>query len=337
MLKGAIIGFGKIALTAHLPAYNNPVLKDKIIISAVVEPSEPARLNGKKKFPEINFYRNTEEMLSNEKIDFVDISCPPAYHYDILKKFIEQDVHIICEKPFTLTSEQAEDIYECLMKLDKVFIPCHQYKYSPVWKNFKGYIDNNVNRSKILMQFDVFRTEADRGIEKTPDSWRTKNTSLGGGILADTGIHYLYLSLWLVGSIEKVTVRLPVLYHNYNAEDTALITLESAKAIIQVNLTWGADRRFNSARAVSAYESIFYENGNTIIKNSPEGTEKIQVPDSSDKSNYISLYIELFKDFLTAVENNKPDESWMEEAYKSIKLMNSCYLSSEMGKTIRLI
>jgi len=336
MLKGAIIGFGKIAVTAHMPAYSNSRLNNKIRISAVVEPDEQTRTEVRSYFPEINFYKSTDEMFAREQIDFVDISCPPVYHYEVLKECIKRDVHIICEKPFTLTLSQAEEIYNLLMNSSKVFIPCHQYKYSPVWKNFKGFVDQDANGSKVLLQFNVFRIEADPGLKQLSNPWRTNNANSGGGILADTGVHYLYLSSWLLGKIEKVTAQLPILHHNYNAEDTALITLESSKGIIQIALTWAANKRFNDARAVCANGSIFYENGGTVIKHSGKTIENISVPDASDKSNYILLYVDMLLDFLSAVESNKPQKEWIEEAYNSIHLMSCCYKSSDTGKTIWL-
>ena len=337
MYKGAIIGFGKIARTNHLLAYRSSELKEKAQITAVVEPSKFNLEIGKKEFPELHFYSTTEKLFKNEKVDFVDIAAPPDQHYEILEKCISKNVHIVCEKPFTIFPHQAEKIKRMLLDSNLVFIPCHQYKYSPIWKEFKSFIDTSEARSKVFIQFNIFRTEADPGLKQISYKWRTGTKEIGGGILADTGIHYLYLSSWLLGKIVNVSTRLLNLGNVvFESEDTALIILEGEKGITQITLTWAADRRFNSANVVCSNSSMYYSGGTNLIINTNRGIREVSVPDMSDKTNYTAMYVSLFTDFLKAITNNKRNDEWIEEAYQSICLMDKCYVSSKEGKTIQI-
>jgi predicted dehydrogenase len=68
MYKGAIIGFGKIARTNHIEAYRNEKLKNDLLITAAVEPNGRNIEKSKEEFPEINFYRTTEELFKNEEL-----------------------------------------------------------------------------------------------------------------------------------------------------------------------------------------------------------------------------------------------------------------------------
>jgi len=334
MLKGAIIGFGKIAQTNHLPAYRDSLLNERIQIVAAVETDPVNYEKSRQQFPAITFYKSIEELLATEKLDFADITCPPRFHVPMMEKLIKNEVHIICEKPFTLHIRDAENIREKLLHSGLCFMPCHQYKYSPIWKEFKTAVDAIRSNSGLLLQFNVFRMEADPGIGQSRNPWRAAAPENGGGILLDTGIHYLYLLYWMLGIPGKVFARLPRLQHaDYKCEDTAIVTLEYNRAIAQINVTWAADKRYNDARLISDKTSLYYEGRNTLVLNGKDGVREITVPDASDKQHYTSLYVNMFNDFADAIEKNEQNVDLIEEAYQSIRIINRCMKSAESGAT----
>ena len=337
MLKGAIVGFGKIAQGSHVKAFFNDALKDKAQLLAVVEPLEENRKQGQKDFPSLKFYSSTEELFANEKIDFIDITAPPKFHSSLIKEGIKNKVHILCEKPFTLTFEEAKETYKLLSESNLVFMPCHQYRYSPTWQNFKTFLNANDPKSKSLLQFNVFRMQADQGGTAFQPGWRTDKTLSGGGILADTGVHYLYLVNWLCGKPLNVTAKTFNLNHpEYSVEDTAVVNLEFEKAFVEITLTWGGDRRVNTARVVSNNGSLSYDGSKQLRKYSNKDEEIITVPEASDKSHYFSLYISLINEFVRRIQNKESSEDFRKEALTSIQLLEKCYESAKTNKTIIL-
>ena len=60
-------------------------------------------------------YSSYQEMAAEEGkredgIDFVSIVTPNATHYDIAKAFLNNGIHVMCEKPLCFTVEQAEEL-----------------------------------------------------------------------------------------------------------------------------------------------------------------------------------------------------------------------------------
>src|SRR3954451_6137161 len=60
-------------------------------------------------------YGDWREMLAGEKdrrdrVDLVTVATPNSTHYEITKAFLEAGINVLCEKPMTVTVEQAEDI-----------------------------------------------------------------------------------------------------------------------------------------------------------------------------------------------------------------------------------
>lgn len=337
MLKGALIGFGKIAQNSHLAAYFNNGLKNKVSLTAVVEPDDLNRAKSKAKYPELKFYKSIEELLNSNDIDFLDVTTPPKYHKDVIEAGIKNNLNIISEKPFTLTLNEAEELYGKLKNYNKYFIPCHQYKFLPLWREFKEQITRLGSNDKIFLQFNVFRQHADPGLEIFNNPWRINKEVSGGGILADTGVHYLYLSIWMLGQPLKVTTNIfNLAHHDYEVEDTALTTIEFEKGLSQITLTWGSNSRLNSANLVSQNVNLKYSGGTNLVKTVGNNEEILTIPDPSDKKNYTALYVSLFEEFIKGIENGLKPTGWVNEAYQSIKLMEACYRSAKEQRTILL-
>jgi predicted dehydrogenase len=336
-LKGALIGFGKIAQTAHLQAYQSEQLKSMVEIIAAAEPNDENRKLSKEKFPSIKFYSSTKELLKNERLDFIDITTPPKYHSELIMEGVENNLHIICEKPFTFNFAEAELISKILKQSNLVFMSCHQYRFSPLWMNFKEAIDLDKSNSKALLQFNVYRDKADLGLPVFNSPWRIDKKLSGGGILADTGIHYLYLSNWMLGKPIQAATKLFTLNHtDYGVEDTSLTIIEFEKGVAEITLTWAADKRDNSARLTLPGKSLIYNGGDSLIKNINGKTEIVKVADVSEKSHYSSLYSVLFSSFINKINNGENSFDEIDEASQSIKLLESCYESAETGRTVFL-
>jgi predicted dehydrogenase len=335
MLNGAFIGFGKIAQTSHLPAFCNSEFTNKIKIKFAVEPHPQNFAIVSEKYKDILFYPSYNNLLKNESPDFVVITSPPKFHFESIKKSVENDLHILCEKPFTLTAKEALEAGRLLKNSKKVFKPCHQYKYSPIWKNFKSFIDKEPSDIRSLVRFSVSRSEADPGLDIFNNVWRKSVSESGGGILSDTGIHYIYLSNWMLGGINKITARTDKLYYtDYDVEDTAVAILEGEKGISEISLTWAASGRENSASVYSKKGYLNYKGGNELQSFIDNSENLINVPDASDKSHYSLLYVNLIRDFIKEIEDNISSINNINEAMESIHILEKCYESSHHNRSV---
>lgn len=77
-------------------------------------------------------YSSYQEMAKAEgaredKIDFVAITTPNDTHYDIAKTFMEQGIHIMCDKPLTLTEEEALSLEQIAKERDLCFGVTYSY------------------------------------------------------------------------------------------------------------------------------------------------------------------------------------------------------------------
>lgn len=90
-------------------------------------------------------YRNYQEMADAESaredgIDFVTIATPNASHYEIAKYFMERGIHILCDKPLTLTVEQALELEQIARDRDILFGVTYGYTGYPVIRHAREMI-----------------------------------------------------------------------------------------------------------------------------------------------------------------------------------------------------
>ncbi|HHT07793.1 MAG TPA: Gfo/Idh/MocA family oxidoreductase [Clostridiales bacterium] len=62
-----------------------------------------------------------EEGKREDGIDFVSIVTPNVTHFDIAKTFLENGIHVMCEKPLTFTVEQAEELAHLAQQKNLLF------------------------------------------------------------------------------------------------------------------------------------------------------------------------------------------------------------------------
>ena len=60
-------------------------------------------------------YDSWQDMLEGERgrddrVEIVTVATPNDTHFEISKGFLEAGFHVLCEKPLTMTIEQAEEI-----------------------------------------------------------------------------------------------------------------------------------------------------------------------------------------------------------------------------------
>lgn len=108
MIRVCLVGCGKVA-EAHaevIKALSNAELAatcDKEILMAR-QLAERYRV--------ASFYDDLSRMLEKEKPDVVHITTPPQSHYEIAKMCLNEGCHVLIEKPFTVSAEEAKEMVD---------------------------------------------------------------------------------------------------------------------------------------------------------------------------------------------------------------------------------
>ena len=92
-------------------------------------------------------YRTYGEMAQNEAaredgIDFVIIVTPNNMHYPTAKAFLENGIHVVCDKPLALTSKQGEELKALAEKQDLLFCVTYEYIGFPMVRQMREMIQH---------------------------------------------------------------------------------------------------------------------------------------------------------------------------------------------------
>ena len=93
-----------------------------------MNPSALAR--AKKNYPRLEVTTNPDEILKSTRIDAVAVVTPVWTHYELAKAALENGKHVFVEKPFTSTSEQAEELIELAARKNLKIMVDHTFLFT---------------------------------------------------------------------------------------------------------------------------------------------------------------------------------------------------------------
>ena len=193
-INWGIIGPGRIA---HKFAQGIASLPDAKLY-AVASRSEERAHNFARQYGAPYYYEGYEKMVQNPEIDIIYISTPHTFHYENTLMCLENNIPVLCEKPFTITREQLQILIDTARKR-KIFL------MEAIWTRFLPTIKKVIEIKESGELGSINAIYADFGFKAPVDyNGRLYNLNLGGGALLDIGIYPVFLSLLLLGKPEEI-------------------------------------------------------------------------------------------------------------------------------------
>ncbi len=155
-------------------------------------------------------YGSYEEMLAKEKalpadqrIDFVSITTPNHMHFPVAKAALDAGFNVICDKPMTLTLEEAETLLEVVKKSGCVFVLTHNYTGHPLVRQAREMIQagdlGEINAVRACYIQGWLRTRLELSEQKQA-AWRTDPKRSGAaGCFGDIATHAYNLGRYITG------------------------------------------------------------------------------------------------------------------------------------------
>src|SRR5713101_4307661 len=129
MLRGAMIGFGNVAVHGHLPGWL--ARRDARIVA--VTDAEPARqAEWAARLPASRWYDSTPALLADDELDFVDICTPPSSHAALIRAALDRGRHVLCEKPLVGSLEELVALRARAVGAGRVLHTVHNWHHAPI-------------------------------------------------------------------------------------------------------------------------------------------------------------------------------------------------------------
>ena len=169
-------------------------------------------------------YEDFETMISEEsklddsiRMQVVSVLTPNFLHYPMAKKLLENNFHVICEKPLTTSYQEALDLKKIQKEKNSVFAVTYTYTGYPMVRQMTKMIADGVigNIQKVDAQyFQGWLNPIIHEKEKRSSTWRLDPKKSGTSCcLGDIGTHAFNMVELVTGmKVKSVLADLNTLY-----------------------------------------------------------------------------------------------------------------------------
>ncbi|MDB5227221.1 MAG: oxidoreductase [Bacteroidota bacterium] len=206
----------------------------------------------------INVSVNPDDVFNNKEVDAIVIATPVFTHFDLAKRALEQDKHVLLEKPMTSSVAEAEELIALSEKHKKVLMVDHTFLYTGAVQRIKRMIEGGeIGKIKY---FDS--TRINLGLFQ-PDV----------NVLWDLAAHDIAILNYLVAE-KPAGVQATGISHTHNGiENIAYLTINyNSDFIAHFSCSWTSPVKIR-LMLIGGDEKM-------IVFNDLEPTEKIKIYDS---------------------------------------------------------
>ncbi len=190
-LSVVLIGCGSNMRFAHVPRIQ---ADGAVRIAAVADPVESqARLLEEKAGRGIPHFHDWRTMLDAVKADGALISTPHDQHYAQARACLENDMHVLVEKPLVIRPLHAKRLLALADQRQRALVVAYQRHWMPHFAYARELIDKGELGE--IRGVVAYVTQDWLGM----GGWRLRPSASGGGMFADTGSHVVGAVLWLTG------------------------------------------------------------------------------------------------------------------------------------------
>ncbi|MFA5423820.1 MAG: Gfo/Idh/MocA family oxidoreductase [Phycisphaerae bacterium] len=210
MLKGAVVGFGRMGLT-HFSILNS---HPDVEFAAVCD-SSSFMLKNIEKYTELKTFTSSVEMYEKVQPDFVIIATPTSFHYGDVKEAVKRGIHTFVEKPFVLNVTEGEEITGMLNGNRLINQVGYVIRFNEIFVKIKQLINDGFIGKPLTYKMEMNGPTVSKPVKS---GWRSKKSN-GGGCLYDFASHSIDLINYLVGKPKKITGTILKSIYSVNVED----------------------------------------------------------------------------------------------------------------------
>jgi predicted dehydrogenase len=330
MQQFAIIGCGRIA-ERHA---ENIVKKGLLSSVCDILPERAEALA--RKFNATPYYSLADLIKAENNLTVAVICTPNGLHAPHTIQCLNAGLHVLCEKPLCIKSEDGKAMIHAARKAGKYLFVVKQNRFNPPVVKLKKLCDEKKLGNLMSFQINCFWN---RPQEYYQDSWRgTKE--LDGGTLFTQFSHFIDLLYWFLGDVRNVKVITKNFLHpSIKFEDTGTVIFEmDCGAIGALNYTVNSfEKNMEGSFTLFGDKGTVKIGGqylNILEYQAIEGYKINSLPHSQKANDYgfyqgsMSNHDQVYENFFRALENNKHEMTNAEEGLKTVEIIERIYQSA---------
>ena len=206
-------------------------------IVALYNRSRAAADETAKKYSVPAIYTDFIAMLDTEKPDLIDIITPPETHVDFVTAAIERGIPCICQKPFTLSFNEAQQLVQKIEEKKALVVIHENFRFQPWYQEIKKMLSaqkfGQLYQATFLMRPGDGQGK-DAYLERQPYFQQMERF-----LIHETAIHWVDVFRYLLGEVKSVYADLMKRNPVIKGEDSGIILFDFEN---QVRATFDGNR-----------------------------------------------------------------------------------------------
>jgi predicted dehydrogenase len=328
-IRLGLVGAGAIAQLAHLPVLSR-IKGAQLVAICDNDGPKAGALAQRLGVPDI--FTDMDELLDSEEVDAVVIATPNHLHEPHVLRALKQKVHVLCERPLSLTIGGVERILKTAESVDRKVVVGNNHRFRSDVQQLSRFLQGGELGRLIGVRAGQYQ------FRSALQGWRNRKAEAGGGAFLEYGYPLLDLALWLTDFPEAVRVSARMdTTGSASVEDMMVVHLECANGItFVIDVSWayvGHEERWwfevissrGSAR-LSPLRVVKELNGRP--KNvSPTGA-------AARESVFLQSYRAEIAHFIAVLTGDAAYDPPTDQLHV-MRIMDAIYKSAEEGREIR--
>ena len=146
-------------------------------------------------------FRDFDQAIGACQADAVILATPNHFHGPQLQAAAAAGLHVFCEKPLSLSADEARGMAQAMASAGRVMGIGHERRFEPAMQQISQWVKDG-DLGTVLHAEAAFSHDKLAGLDR--DNWRTKASTAPAAGMTGMGIHLTDFMIWMFGPVRSV-------------------------------------------------------------------------------------------------------------------------------------
>lgn len=309
----------------HLPAWRKQ--GERATVVAMADPDAHTRDEQQHRFSIPTSYASVEEMLTNEKLDILDIAAPREAHAPLVRLGAQHGLAILCQKPLATSLMEAEALVAGLPPNTRLMVH-DNWRFRDTYRRLKEWLD--ASHAGILRRVELHylssgmipdATGARPAIVRQPIFPKISRLLVNEAL-----IHQLDALRFLFGELDLISAVLRRSNDAIIGEDSATLTMRRLSDGLPVELVGDLAVHGEPPQARDQLRIVGSKSTITLDAYDIRCIGEVNRAESFDPvATYDGSYVNAIAHFLDCLDSDAPFETNPADNLKTLALVEAAY------------
>lgn len=294
--------------------------------------------------PQDKLYTDLDEMLANADLDVIDVITAPQTHLDFIRKIAASGKHIMCQKPFARTMEEAREMVKIANEAGVRLMVTENWRWLQPFQQIKKLLNDGIAGQLNVIRYihTDFYSPRFAPENELPQPFFRDMPKL---LFYEMGVHWYDTWRFLFGDPKRLYAETKRVSPYIQGEDTGLVTLGYDDYFGLMDMSWATRQNLPGPLADQVLpnhlEQFIIEGDQATIKLYSSGV--ISVVDNNGVEKTVSenngldfeeSHYRLQSHFIHCLNTGEPFQTSGEDNLKTLELVFSTYQSAQEQQVI---